>query len=120
MVVACSGAFGHTLGTRPVACGTTPDLGKPLRASFPAFLQLGLRVLLGSIQGESGLAARSVSPCLGAWVASCWVAWGCGGRGFKPRHPDRTLVAGPGRASLRCGRPHRGQASPVLYVAALI
>ena len=71
MVVTCSGAFGHTLGTRPVACGATPDLGKPLRASFPAFLQVGLRVLLGSIQGESGLAARSVSPCLGAWVSGC-------------------------------------------------
>jgi hypothetical protein len=83
MVMTCSGAFGHTLGTRPVACGATPDLGKPLRASFSAFLQLGLRVLLGSIQGESGLAARSVSPCLGAWVSGCWVAWGCGGRGFK-------------------------------------
>jgi hypothetical protein len=88
MVVACSGAFGHTLGTRPVACGATPDLGKPLRASFPAFLQLGLRVLLGSIQGESGLTAQSVSPCLGAWVSGCWVAHKPRGRRFEscPRY----------------------------------
>ena len=101
MVVTCSGAFGHTLGTRPVACGATPDLGKPLRASFPAFLQWGLRVLLSSIHGESGLAARSVSPCLGAWVSGCWVAWGSKGQrvkgsGSNPVVPTRFSHQRPG------------------------
>jgi hypothetical protein len=28
-MVAHSDAFGHTLGTLPVACGATPDLGEP-------------------------------------------------------------------------------------------
>ena len=100
MVVTCSGAFGHTLGTRPVACGATPDLGKPLRASFPAFLQWGLRVLLSSIHGESGLAARSVSPCLGAWVSGCWVAWGSKGRRFESCRPDQ-IFASEARLSQR-------------------